>query len=173
MPYNLEQIILGIRAAEKGDRPLLSDDEYYSLIHKFQEEALTKQTENNLHETESFLKIIAVKNGVIELIKDKLYCEIIQEGKGDPISINTPILASYIAKVLENNQLKSVFQSEHSPMEISLQDTIPGFAQGVAGMLKGEKRVIYIHPDLAYGATAAKVEPNQLIVIEVCRANEN
>ena len=170
IPYNLEQFIQGIYAAEKGAPPLLTDDEFYSLIHKFQDEAVTKLTENNLLSAELFLKNISIKNGVVELVKNKLYYERTQSGSGDPLMQNTPILASYTAKVLRKNHLEPIFQSEHSPMEIYLEDTIPGFSQGIAGILEGEERTIYIHPDLGYGASAGKVDPNQLIVLQVSRA---
>lgn len=52
-------------------------------------------------------------------------------------------------------------------MQISVADTIPGFAQGVKGMQAGERRKLYIHPDLAYGLYGGKLEPNQLLVIEL------
>lgn len=36
-------------------------------------------------------------------------------------------------------------------VNLNLRETIPGFMHGLKGMKKGEKRVIYIHPALAYG----------------------
>lgn len=35
---------------------------------------------------------------------------------------------------------------------LDLAETIPGFAHGLQGMREGEKRHIFIHPALAYGA---------------------
>ena len=47
-----------------------------------------------------------------------------------------------------------------------LEGTIPGFAKGVVGMLEGEVRQLYIHPDLAYGVYG-KLDPNVLVIFKV------
>ena len=34
-------------------------------------------------------------------------------------------------------------------------------------MREGEKRMLYVHPELAYGEVSSKMEPNSLIVFEI------
>lgn len=55
---------------------------------------------------------------------------------------------------------------------ISLDETIPGFSKGIVGMKEGEKRTLYIHPDLAYGVNGS-LPPNSLLTfeIEIVKAN--
>lgn len=52
------------------------------------------------------------------------------------------------------------------PILLPLTKVIPGFSQGMQGMKEGEVRVLYIHPDLAYG-TAGQLPPNSLLIFEV------
>ena len=70
-------------------------------------------------------------------------------------------------KTIQNGLLETFNGSGEFPIEISIPDTIPGFATGVVGMLEGEERTIYIHPELAYGVSGIKLKPNKLVVIEV------
>ena len=55
---------------------------------------------------------------------------------------------------------------------VSLDETIPGFSKGIIGMKEGEKRTLYIHPDLAYGVNG-NLPPNSLLTfeIEIVKAN--
>jgi len=57
---------------------------------------------------------------------------------------------------------------------MSLDEIIPGLKSGLIGMKEGEKRTIYIHPDLAYGS-AGYLPPNSLLTfeIELVKANSS
>ncbi|MGB7978575.1 MAG: FKBP-type peptidyl-prolyl cis-trans isomerase [Chlamydiales bacterium] len=165
MPYDLEEIISGIRAAEKGEPCRVSKEEATVLTQKYEEILWNEQIANNLKESESFLQLIAKES--IELIPSKLYYKRTKEGNGKPIDPNGTILATYVVKTIQNGLLETFNGSGEFPIEISIPDTIPGFATGVVGMLEGEERTIYIHPELAYGVSGIKLKPNKLVVIEV------
>lgn len=47
-----------------------------------------------------------------------------------------------------------------------LSETILGFAKGVEGMREGERRKLYIHPELGY-ALFGHVAPNSLLIVDV------
>ena len=55
-----------------------------------------------------------------------------------------------------------------------IKQSIPGFAKGMLGMKEGEKRVLYIHPELAYGLTG-QLPPNSLLIfeVEIVKANSS
>ena len=50
--------------------------------------------------------------------------------------------------------------------KICLEEVIPGLRSGLVGMKEGEKRIVYIHPDFAYG-TSGCLPPNALLTFEV------
>ncbi len=59
-------------------------------------------------------------------------------------------------------------------MTIPLDQTIQGFNLGIAGMKEGEKRRLFVHPELGYGTTG-HLPPNSLLIfdIEVVKADNS
>ena len=169
MLYNLEQIIKGMQTAEKGEPSLVPEEEFTILTMKFQEIIAAKQLTENLREAELYLQRIANEPDCIELISSKLYYKQTKAGTGVPLEPNGITSFIYQAKTISHGLEELLFSQKDASISISLSDTIPGFSQGVTGMLEGEGRIIYIHPDLAYGDYGGKMDPNKLIIIEVDR----
>lgn len=59
------------------------------------------------------------------------------------------------------------YQNEEGVMQ-SLEEAIEGFSKGALGMKTGEKRIIYIHPDYAYGLYDP-FHPSTAVIVEVER----
>lgn len=54
------------------------------------------------------------------------------------------------------------------PIDISLDQVIPGWQQGIVGMKEGGRRLLIVPPDLAYGSAAlAGIPPNSTLVFVV------
>lgn len=166
IPYDIKAFINGILAAEKGEKPLFSEEELTNLLNKFREELTAKQIVNNLKEAEDFLAQIATNPNVVEIVPSKLYYKILKKGNGGPVDWNEMPQIIFTAKSLVQGIEETIFSRE-VPFPISTADTLPGFSQGIVGMLKNERRILYIHPDLAYGTFGGKLEPNKLIILEV------
>jgi peptidylprolyl isomerase len=159
VPYDLESVIQGIRAADRGDP--LPQQNMASLEKTFREELIEITAKENLLEAELFLQNLAKEVDVFELVPQKLYYKVTQKGEGQPVlESSTPCVDC------SSNTLNSeIFFFEN--LKITLADTIQGFAEGVVGMLPGEERTLFIHPDLAYGNFGGKLEPNSLLIIKV------
>ncbi len=164
MPYDLEQVIAGIRAAEKGEGPPCSKEELLAQVREFQEELLAKQTKENLELAEAFLAKIADESA-IEIIPTKLYYKQVKAGTGRIVEAHHTPLLTYSMRA-RNPCGEMEIYSLDEPSYIELEETIPGFSYGVTGMREGEVRKLFIHPELAYG-TYGKFEPNLLIIFEV------
>lgn len=172
MPYDLEQVIAGMRAAEKGESLSMDENKLYVLIREFQEKLLEKQTKENLIDAEAFLAKLEADD-IVELVPKKLYYKQIKKGFGKTVQIESiPTLIYTISTYTRRGEEEVT--SKDVPTPIALEGTIPGFTQGVAGMLEGEVRQIYIHPDLAYG-NYGKIDPNLLVIckVEVVSANSS
>jgi len=164
MPYDFEQLIAGMRAAQNGEIFSYNEESLQKKILEFQENLHAKQTKDNLIDAESFLSRIK-QEGANELVPNKLYYKILKIGQGKTVQpVDVPLL-TYTVWTYNRWGEREVISFD-APRPVMLEDTIPGFAQGVAGMSEGEIRQLFIHPDLAYG-TYGKFDPNLLIIFKV------
>jgi peptidylprolyl isomerase len=161
VPLNFQEVLEGIKEAHEQNKNLELSEE---ALQEFQKRYHEQIKEEKLAESNRFLKEIAAKEDVKELVKDKLYYKIEKIGSGPEIGENPTVL--YKAKTLVDGK-EEEFHHVLVPKSISLQSTIEGFSLGVRGMREGETRILYIHPDLAYGSASAKMTPNSLVIFEV------
>lgn len=163
MEYDFEKVIAGMRAAEEG-KPFDCEEATLVLrIRAFQEALLEKQAKENLADAEEYLSKMALET--VELVPGKLYYKQLKKGEGKSVQSNGTPIVTYTTWVYNREGEEEVF-SRLDPFPIILEGTIPGFAQGVVGMLEGEVRQLYIHPDLAYGVYG-KLDPNVLVIFKV------
>lgn len=166
IPYNIEEVLHGIEVAHQQGKELKLDwEDIQASMIRFQEEFFTKLKMEKLQESNSYLQALSKRDDILELIQDKLYYKVITAGNGIKIEENMSPQFRYLLKTLEKGQEEIVFESE--PTIIKVDATIPGFAKGVLGMQIGEKRAVYVHPDLAYGQECTKLTPNALLIFEV------
>jgi peptidylprolyl isomerase len=167
MPYNIDQVVAGMVAAEKGEELPFDREELEALIFTFKEEMQAKQIKNNLIETQNYLQSIAADPKIVELVPQKLYSLVLKKGEGREIVEDDIVLSKYTTYILKDGIEKTDFVNEAHLVPISYADTIPGFAEGTRGMRIGERRKLFIHPDLAFGTHGGKLKPNQLFIIEL------
>jgi peptidylprolyl isomerase len=157
----LNQMIEGMKAAHRG--LVISEEE----ISEKRKEIHNKAKEERLADANHFMERIVQQKDVVELIKGKLAYKVVNKGHGLSVQESDSPTVLYTVKTLKKGGEEVVFHKIDDPKMIFLKSTIPGFIHGVTGMQEGEKRIIYIHPDLAYGATESIVEPNSQIIFEV------
>lgn len=162
--YDCEVVIRTLKELSSKERAPMDMEECYGLMETVWAKMIEEEAEKNLSLAEAFLGKVAKKSNVIEVNKDKLYYEILQIGEGEIVTEkDSPILhfkeTDLSGKVIQDT-------TAYAPLKITLAETIKGFAEGVRGMRVGEKRRIYVHPDLAYGKFEGQ-EPQQLLIFEV------
>lgn len=163
--FDLEGIIKGMRAGAAGQSSPMNDQEYEAAMLKVQELAFSKLSEDNLKTAESFLAKNAQNSNVKSLIPGKLQYIILSEGTGSAVPEHGSPSIKYTAKYLDG----TVFDSSEAaggPITVPIDQTIPGFSKGIVGMKEGEKRRLFVHPDLAYGKTG-QLPPNSALIFEV------
>jgi peptidylprolyl isomerase len=161
---DIDYVVRGIKEGAAGRSAPLSEEEYEKAIAVLQEQAFNKLADDNLKSAEKFLKEVNSKKGITVIEPAKLSYEILQEGSGDAVKENSTPLINYSGKFIDG----SVFgtSDDTGPISISIENTIPGFTKGLLGMKQGEKRRLYIHPELGYG-TRGELPPNSLLIFDV------
>lgn len=163
--FDVEKVIEGIRNGASGKPSPMSEEEYQTALANLQQEAMEKMAEQNLQKAENFLNELDKDTSLQMLVPKKLYYKVVQEGNGEAISLSSTPLMHFEGKLVDGTVFGSSKDSG-GPVEIPLANTVEGFAKGLDGMKEGEKRIVYIHPDLGYGTQGA-LPPNSLLIFEV------
>lgn len=159
---DIDALVRGMKEGCKGKNAAFTEEECLQAITTLQEKALSIEAEKNLTEANEFLKKNAQNKNISTLENGKIQYEILQPGRGNSVQpYNSPIIR-YKGTFLNGE----VFGASADDEVISLDGTIIGFSKAVTGMKEGEKRKIYIHPDVGYGKKGLS-KPNALLVFEV------
>ncbi|MEM8727289.1 MAG: FKBP-type peptidyl-prolyl cis-trans isomerase [Chlamydiota bacterium] len=166
--FDMNQVIKGLEDSLAGKESPMNETECVQAISVVQEEAFQKLADKNLDEANRFMVENAEQGGIVVLEKDKLQYRVEKQGEGAIVEKHFSPMIRYSGKFLDGK----IFGTSQEDELLSLDETIAGFSQGIVGMREGEKRTIYIHPELGYG-TSGYLPPNSLLVfeIEVIKAN--
>lgn len=166
--FDVAQVIKGLQDAAAGKEAPMTEKECVQAITAAQEAAYKNQAEENLKKANEFLDNNGKNEGIVTLESGKLQYKVNQPGTGAIVEEHFSPLIRYKGMFADG----TVFDSSKEEELISLDETIPGFTKGIVGMKEGEKRTIFIHPELGYGTTGY-LPPNSLITfeIEVVKAN--
>lgn len=163
--FNLEGIIKGMRDGSAGKPAPLNEQEYEKMMTKLQEKAFNTLADTNLKVANEYLSKNATAAGVIEITPGKLQYMILEKGHEPAVQEHGSPLINYTGKYIDG----SVFGSSEEaggPITIPLNQTIPGFSKGLAGMKEGEKRRLFVHPEMGYGR-AGHLAPNSLLIFDI------
>lgn len=165
LKFDVESVIKGLRDGFEGKPAKMTDKEYEELMLTIQKKAYAKKSEENLKAADEFLAKNAKEPGVIEIEPKKLQYIILQEGKGAVVEAKGHPSINFTGKYIDGTLFGSS-EEVGGPISISLENTIPGFSKGIQGMKEGEKRRLFIHPDLGYG-TMGQLQPNSLLIFDI------
>lgn len=166
--FDVAQVIKGLQDSMAGKESPMSEMDCIQAIASVQEKIFKQQCAENLRRAESFLADNSKTDGVVAIQDGKVLYKVTEAGSGAVIEDHYSPLIKYTGKYLDG----SVFGASKEEEMISLDEIIPGLKAGLLGMKEGEKRTVYIHPDLAYG-TSGYLPPNSLLTfdIEIVKAN--
>lgn len=165
LSFDLENIIKGIREGAAGEPAPLSDKEYEEMMAAVQEKAFKDMSNTNLKSANDFM----IKNNqapqVVEIVPNKLQYIILKQGNGETVEPHSSPKIHYTGKY-QDGTVFGTSEEMGGPITIPLDQTIPGFSKGIVGMKEGEKRRLFVHPDLGYGTTG-QLPPNELLIFDI------
>lgn len=171
MKFDIAKLIKGLQDASEGKAAPMTEMECIQAIATAQEIVYKEAAEENLKEAEAFLATNKTASGVQVLEEGKLQYIVTHEGleaKGASVDENSSPLIRYTGKLLDG----TIFGASTEDELFHLDESLPGLKKGLLGMKEGEKRTLFIHPDLAFG-TRGSLPPNSLLTfeIEIVQAN--
>jgi len=168
LDLDMELVLKGMKDQKSGKDSPMTEEECIQAISAARQALFNQKAESNLQLAETFLKENAKNTEVVSLEEGKVQYKVEKKGEGAKVEANFSPLIRYVGKYLDG----SIFGESSEAEVLSLTDSIPGFSKGLVGMQEGEKRTLYIHPELAYG-TKGRLSPNSLLTfeVEVVKAN--
>lgn len=160
--FDMAKVIQGLQDESTGKDSPMSEMECVQAINSIQEAIFKEQCSTNLAKADQFLSENTKKSGVVALEDGKVQYCVVDAGAGAQVEAHFSPLILYTGKYLDG----TIFSASKEAEVLSLDEIIPGLRSGLIGMKEGEKRVIHIHPELAYG-TSGYLQPNSLLTFEV------
>lgn len=162
----------------KNNKSFMSEDIarafLYGYLSKKEEEQAARQDEvnkelfsSNIAKGDSFLQANRNKPGVI-VTESGLQYKILKLGTGPKPDENDSVKVNYIGTFIDGTKFDSSYD-RGEPAEFLVGNVIKGWVEGLQLMPEGSKFVLYIPPDLAYGAGGAGnvIQPFTTLVFEV------
>lgn len=165
LSFDLEGIIQGIREGAAGKPAPLSEKEYEEMMAAVQEKAFKEMSAANLKSANEFMEKNKKETGVVEIVPGKLQFFILKEGVDPQVTSHSSPKIHYTGKY-QDGTVFGTSEEMGGPITIPLDQTIPGFSKGITGMKEGEKRRLFVHPDLGYGTTG-QLPPNELLIFDI------
>jgi len=170
LSFQMERVIQGMQDEQAGKAAPMSEEAYEQMVCSLQEQQFVQAAEQNLAAANTFLHQNSSKKG-IQTVDEKLQFQISHEGDGESVGPDSVPLIHYKGQLIDGT-IFATSEGLNQPVALPIKQSIPGFAKGIVGMKEGEKRVLYIHPELAYGLSG-QLPPNSLLIfeVEVVKAN--
>ena len=165
--FDYDAFILGFRQAMEDEETRYTINEAVEIIGAIMDQRQTQIAEYNLGVGEAFLAENMARPEVTVTASGLQY-EVVFEGSGERPNIADSVLVHYIGTTLEGEIFDSTYEFGE-PVEIPLFRVIPGWSEGLRLMREGERAMLYIPPDLAYGSNGAGglIGPNAVLIFDV------
>ncbi len=170
---NFDILYQGMQDQIKGSS-LLTDDDIQKVMIAFNQKLIAKRNaqmnaikEKNKKEAEAFLAENKKKEGVVTLPSGLQY-KVLVKGNGPSPKDTSTVKVHYIGTLLDGREFDNSYK-RGEPAEFPLNQVIKGWTEALQLMHVGDKWILYIPPELAYGENGAgnTIEPNSLLIFEV------
>ncbi len=101
----------------------------------------------NLSNANAYFENLSQVDSLQVIVPKQLYCKTTLKGTGKELREFDHVRLSYVIEDLEGN----ILFANHNTW-LNLSETLSSFAHGMQGMCIGEKRQLFIHPAIGYGA---------------------
>ena len=174
MDINTEVLMAGIKDAQSGAKPLLSEEQVKETMTAFSKSMVEKQTaaakeaaEKNAAEGEKFLAENKAKEGV-KTTPSGLQYKVLREGSGASPKETDTVVTQYRGTLINGTEFDSSYK-RNEPTTFPVNRVIKGWTEALQMMKPGAKYQLFIPANLAYGERGAgqDIGPNETLIFEI------
>lgn len=167
---NPEMLARGLKDGFTGAKPLFTEQQMRTAMELFQKE-LEVRAQQQLQQFAAENKTFLAENKkkpAVKSTKSGLQYTVLKSGTGKTPKTTDTIKAHYHGTLIDG----SVFDTTNNqngqpgePIEIPVEDTIPGWTEALQMMKVGDKWRLFVPPDLAYGDAGFQTVPPHATLI--------
>ncbi len=163
----LDLIAKGFKDGMLDKEPLVNLQEYGAKLAEALNARMAKAAEGKKTEGKAFLAKAAAEPGAVTTPTGLVYQEL-TAGTGPQPGPAARVRVHYTGSFIDGEVFDSSVQ-KGQPIEMSLQQVFPGWAEGVQMMKVGGKAKLVIPPELAYGdrGIPQRIPPGATLIFEV------
>ncbi len=175
--FDVDSLAAGVTDGLKRADPALNGEKLrdvqkaiQKLLQKREDEfraEMIKMAALNKEKGELWLKQNSKKKGV-KTLKSGVQYKVLKEGEGGSPSATDTVKVHYTGKLTNGTEFDSSRRGE--PAEFKVNQVIQGWQTALQEMKVGDKWMLYIPSDMAYGERGGgggKIGPNEVLVFEV------
>lgn len=169
-----DQVAAGLKAALKGEKTTLTQEEMAQVLTAFQQEMQMKQMAEMAAEAaknEKLAQEFLDKNSKLAdvvILPSGLQYKVLTAGQGATPSAESTVQVHYRGSLIDGTEFDSSYQ-RGEPVSFPVNGVIPGWTEALQLMKEGDKWQLVIPPQLAYAERGAPpvIPPNAALVFEV------
>lgn len=164
---NVDALAAAFRDIFQGKTPRIPQQEAMVTVQKYMQACMEKKTEQMKTAGQAFLAANKTKEGVVTTSSGLQY-KVISTGKGKVPAATNQVTVHYTGKMLDGTVFDSSVE-RGEPATFVVNEVIPGWTEALQLMHEGDKWVLYIPYDLAYGERGAggQIPPYSALIFEV------
>jgi FKBP-type peptidyl-prolyl cis-trans isomerase FklB len=164
---SLDVIIAGVKDIFNNKPLLMPQQECSSTVQQYMQEAAMLKSEKAREEGQRFLTENKSKAGIITTVNGLQY-QILSSGQGKTPTTSDQVTVHYTGKLLDGTVFDSSVQ-RGSPATFGVTQVIAGWTEALQLMHEGDKWVLFIPQNLAYGdrGAGAQIPPYATLVFEI------
>ncbi len=157
----------GFKDVFNGDSLQQDQQKSMMVVQSYMERAYEKKAEKMRVGNVAFFNQNRTKAGVKETASGLQY-EVVKSGNGKTPGPNDQVTVHYTGKLLDGTVFDSSIQSG-KPATFGVSQVIPGWTEALQLMKEGDKFILYIPDELAYGERGAggRIPPYSPLIFEV------
>lgn len=175
LDLDLNVMLAGMKDAMSTGKAQLTDEQMMTVMQNFQQEMMAKmqakkakEGDENLAQGKKFCEENAKKEGV-KTTASGLQYKVISSGNGGKQPTDTSVVkVHYRGTLLNGTEFDSSYK-RGQPAEFPVNGVIKGWIEAIKMMKTGDKWMVVIPPDIAYGAQGAppSIPPNATLQFEI------
>ncbi len=164
---DLDALTVGLRDAFLNKTPKIPQQEAMTMVQQYMQKAMEKKSSKMKEEGNIFLENNK-KNEGVQVTASGLQFKVITSGKGKTPGASDNVTVHYTGKLINGTVFDSSVE-RGEPASFGVGQVIPGWTEALQLMHEGDKWLLYIPYNLAYGerGAGAQIPPYSTLLFEV------